>query len=1147
MSATIEQILAIHGNDKVYEDLCSSLRERKCSAFLGAGASAGLYPLWDELIDRMLDQACANGASKEDLQKLFNEGGLNAQQRLKVLKEKMREQPYYSFLRETFKQRKGPDGKTYTQIHKALIDLPFKGYITTNFDPGLSFARNTRSSVETTGTPTWKDESEVLRWMNGDIFEDDCPILWIHGYWQREDTMLLTSDEYRSAYSPTIYELMFQTLWLRETLVFVGYGFKDEVIANTVGDLLYKIRNAHPETRHFAVVGLPIEDCNRQSHVYLDLIRDRWRSDYSAHCLFYPILRAIGPDQPLSDHSALRLLLDTIRLECGMQSLQGPPLVAPPTAIAREQIQISWEHGALDDKFTGREEEIGKLDRWMRDDKVKVIGISAIGGTGKTTLAEYWLKKTTGWHSTAIGGIFYWSYGENKNSVNFLEAFLTWAQSLSSILPPQDKDEKDLLDKVIRILEAQPLIIVLDGLEVLQGELNEMESGRFLDDILRSLLGEASTAERPFRSRIVLTSRFLFKDLETRIGTTFHQLELEGLGDEQGGALLSSLGMKGQADDLRNISRLLDGHPLALRLFARLLLDDPEGRAESEQPLRYLSRLLSGAASEPLNAKIVSILQFYERQLPRLHTKVLNIISLFPGVVEEGTIVALADTLFPPEDDLQSVRQEIRRALQQLYSQMIISRHSSQNGGVGYMCHAILRDYFRRILLKDTDVAHKAVDLIKPKSRSTIIDLDDAEKYFIAIRILLDIGDLTGAEGLYTASLPSFQRIRDLKIGDQVFECEMGFIGDKERTERCIRLLGRYDTAKHFHVASAFSKAQLLALEYNNQSFQLLQGYNVESDLIECLYRGASSLFAYGDLIGAETKYNKALAISETSYANIKICCLLAGRAHVFHSRGLILEALTDFLAADLIDKKQGSNSDHRPCGHNLEWVQILLTAKQPKAAREKLDPILEFSARGNSRTLQEICQMASSDCDLALGNVDAAVLTLTSLASSLSHNEMPPALLLSLNEALLEKGDWEKALYYAEQALSYAQTYQRRLLQVSALVAVGKARLLSKSLSYIHLALSNAEQGLGLARNLGYRLGEYSALKLARDCTQSLALQNTDDVVNYKKQALEYSQEIVTLEGSFLLTRTQLKSALAKAKQYVQGLESGSDPSLRR
>ncbi len=55
----------IPGNQCAFDRLRGLVQEGKAIAFVGAGASAALYPLWAELIRRLADKAVRSGRSTD--------------------------------------------------------------------------------------------------------------------------------------------------------------------------------------------------------------------------------------------------------------------------------------------------------------------------------------------------------------------------------------------------------------------------------------------------------------------------------------------------------------------------------------------------------------------------------------------------------------------------------------------------------------------------------------------------------------------------------------------------------------------------------------------------------------------------------------------------------------------------------------------------------------------------------------------------------------------------------------------------------------------------------------------------------------------------------------------------------------------------
>jgi len=185
VSRTIEDVLAVAGNRPVFEALVSILGAGKAIAFVGAGASAPMYPLWGKFIELLADHAVNEGkAEDKDAKRWKADTTSTPQQRVNVILRKLGElgeSLYRNFLRVTFGPRKGPDGRRYTATHGALLHVPFRAYVTTNYDPALEFScAELRRESLSTGTPTWEDDKEVYRWRTGDVFDDDCPMLWIH-------------------------------------------------------------------------------------------------------------------------------------------------------------------------------------------------------------------------------------------------------------------------------------------------------------------------------------------------------------------------------------------------------------------------------------------------------------------------------------------------------------------------------------------------------------------------------------------------------------------------------------------------------------------------------------------------------------------------------------------------------------------------------------------------------------------------------------------------------------------------------------------------------------------------------------------------------------------------------------------------------
>lgn len=173
------------GNRVVYERLTTLLAEGSAIAFVGAGASFPLYPLWGQLIAQLADEALRRGfASEADKDYWLRQAASKPLQMTSQIRTKLGDPLYHTFLFETFKLRRGADGRACTPAHAALMRVGFKAYLTTNYDPGLVEARReVRPEIRDTGFTVWNQTFAINRWTSGDLFRPGpaCPVLGVIG------------------------------------------------------------------------------------------------------------------------------------------------------------------------------------------------------------------------------------------------------------------------------------------------------------------------------------------------------------------------------------------------------------------------------------------------------------------------------------------------------------------------------------------------------------------------------------------------------------------------------------------------------------------------------------------------------------------------------------------------------------------------------------------------------------------------------------------------------------------------------------------------------------------------------------------------------------------------------------------------------
>ncbi|HEX6186198.1 MAG TPA: SIR2 family protein, partial [Pyrinomonadaceae bacterium] len=935
---TPDEILSLPGNRAVFNALVSSLSDGEAIAFVGAGASAGMYPLWGEFIGQLADHAVAEGkAEPREAERWKSDTVFTPQQRVNAIQRRIGEPRYRSFLKDTFEPRRGPDGKRYTATHATLLRLPFAGYVTTNYDPALEFARmELRPGSLTTGTPTWQDDDEVHRWHTGDIFkrEGDCPILWLHGYWQRPNGIVLNSGEYSRAYKPGLYRRLFEGLWGQRHLVFVGFGFNDPQFTFMVGEYLRELGDANALPRHVAVLGLqPGADGRLPDPEDVRDWRDNLEADYHVRPLFYPVRDG--------DHSALQTLLDAVAEACGC-ALPAAPADAPATtapdapvttapgasideATPAPAFSSKWFHEPTnDDKFVGREDEIARLDRWVRDDAVRAVGLSAVGGTGKTALVGRWLKNTSGWRTRPYAGLFAWSFYQNRDTADFLLELLLWAHE--ALGTPKPTDRTDLVNAALNLARKHPLVFVLDGLEVLQEGPEEARHGAFLDGALREFL--AAVCQRQHQSLAVLTSRFVFADLERFLGTAFHQLELHGLPPEQGAGLLDDLRVGGPAPEREHVSQQLDGHPLGLRVFADALPDE-----DREHPRRFLDHAFRPSelpAGAPLNDKLRRLLVFYERRLPPLQARLLSVVALFRTPVPDETVMRLARGLFgrkrkEPLPDDATLTAEMKR----LQARGILSREPIE-GGHGSACHPILRDHFRALLLRTSaNTARRAADLLKGQASSEPPQsIKEIEPVLLAIELLLDAGEFKAADELCMSRLSSGEIFKWIPAPTEGVAFALGFVGNETRRQQCREKLAKVDLPFYLNTVGFYSMRRghfEVALLYYNDCNAILRKMQDVKNLSVGLRNESELLVILGQLAKGQSTATNAIQFAKQARYEREIDAGYAFRGWVANLLGQLLPASEDFALANELEKKDALGNKELYSVRGVFWAELLI------------------------------------------------------------------------------------------------------------------------------------------------------------------------------------------------------------------------------
>ncbi|HEV3290078.1 MAG TPA: SIR2 family protein, partial [Streptosporangiaceae bacterium] len=501
---------------------------------------------------------------------------------------------YREVLRQVLRMRTDPEtGRSWTPVQELICRCAFKAVVTTNYDPGIVDVRmRIRPRASATGFTTWEDELGMDRWRTGDVFgESELPVLFAHGQHNRPDSVVLATTEYRRAYAGKLPHVLGDLVEAGH-LAWIGFSFADQritAILHEIADRTGTRIDPGASPRHVALMSW---DPNAEGHDP-GVLAQRAEIAYGARLVLYP---AHG-----GDHSALQLLLADLT-EGRYPSAADAPALIMPSPGPQPAVAVRWVPEAEPlAHFTGRAEELARLDRWAADPQVALVGVTAWGGAGKTALVTQWVEALGGAAKRAgVRGVFGWSFYADPSSEHWARDLLKWARHHLGI---GVAGTTRIAAPVLELLRAVPLLLVLDGLERVQEGPAGDGFGRLLDGTLREVL--AAACQQPNGGLIILTSRFPFADLETFDGGTARMLDVPPFTPAEGAALLAAAGGGWLPQDQReDLVRAVDGHALATGVLAGLLAARP--------PASDLAALHDDlAAATRTDTRVGKVLEFY--------------------------------------------------------------------------------------------------------------------------------------------------------------------------------------------------------------------------------------------------------------------------------------------------------------------------------------------------------------------------------------------------------------------------------------------------------------------------------------------------------------------------------------------------------
>jgi tetratricopeptide (TPR) repeat protein len=1035
--------------------LRSHLESGQAVAFLGAGASAPLYPLWGGLIGELVD-AAASRLSPAEVTTCLELASSSPDAVVEIVRRSLGTGVFREVLRQVLRARSDPvTGRSWTEVQELVCRCAFKAVVTTNYDPGIVNARmRVRPGASGTGFTTWEDELGLDEWRTGDVFgEDELPVLFAHGQHNRPDTVVLATTEYRRAYAGKLPHVLARLLDGR--LCWIGFSFADQRITAILREIAERTgTRADPGTapRHVAVMPWDPAAAGNDPQV----LAQRAEIEYGAQLVLYPA--------PGGDHAALAALLEGLT-DARFPAAREVPARPAPAAPAPGPSAAAAAHGAgvavrwvpppdPVAHFTGRVEELARLDRWAADPQVTLIGVTAWGGAGKTALVTHWASEGGITRRAGLRGVFGWSFYADPSPENWARGLLQWAgQDLGILMAGTGR----LAEAVLAVLRAVPLLLVLDGLERVQEGPAGGEFGRLLDGTLREVL--AGACQRPHGGLVVLTSRFPFADLETFDGGSARMLEVPPFTPAEGSALLAAAGGDWLAEDeRRDLVRAVDGHALATGVLAGLLAAHP--------PSSDLAALHADlAAAARTDARVGKVLEFYAAGLGEADRYLLAAVSLFTRPVTADAVLAVAAHKafggrlagWTPGTVQAAVRDRLA-GLATWHPDATIS------------AHPLVRDTFRPLALPAAATA--ADTSLTGLPEGTVTSRADALRVTEAIELLIDAGQWQPADNLYRSRSGAGRVWRNLPAARLGQRTATAFVATPARRDACAthltpRALGYFLGAAGLHAMNAGDLAtarDCLALSARHD-----RDAGDTSNLAIDLQNLAECLGRLGLPAPAREAGTEALTLAETANDRFDVLSSHAYLGWLTSLAGDTAAAEDHFTTADHLYLTD--NSEHLGSVGGIWWAQWLARTGRPGPALALTRRNADISRKNGWNEDLARCDQILGGLALAAGDTATAETHLTAAAAAFRDGDYLPELadaLPGMAACTQATGDLDSAERHLAEAITIAAP--RALIPAHATALAARARLRAAQATGNTDALAQGRDDADTARRLAVR-----------------------------------------------------------------------------
>ncbi len=511
---------------------------------------------------------------------------------------------------------------------------------------------------------------------------------------------------------------------------------------------------------------------SRQLTIYAKATRDK--------------LEAITPiDDALPALRALDSLLNANKMNDQMRPSIIRSLPVPPAPYDTAAEFYS--------KLIGRKKILDKIEEWSRSTGSTLI-IEGMGGIGKSSVAWHWFKRVATNHPSELGveGYFWWRiYGES-NLDEFVIHALSYATN-KNLADVRELDAEDRREWLLRVLSEQPLLLVLDGVEMIlrgYGQNDDSTSALTIDepDVCIDARDNAFLARlaQSTKARVILNTRLapsVYKNVGGRYKDGVTQIALGELDLDEAINLLKYMGVKTDEADHNTlvdfITNVVGLHPLALCICARRISESASkpGNFDNWYAIRGKKDLVGELEGKRENERITEIIL---RAIDRLSADEKSLLYQMSvrsfEVLDVDTIIAIS----PFASNVgASDHRKLDTALLRMESRFLVRKHVD-----AYSLHPLVKTIAHQHLTQfeswETNelvfegLSRQAVQ----EDPATANSIRDIEKSIDSYKLLIKMEQFDHAGNYFLARLcyPLFRRICDYAL---IYDCLISFFREK--------------------------------------------------------------------------------------------------------------------------------------------------------------------------------------------------------------------------------------------------------------------------------------------------------------------------------------------------------------------------------